>query len=55
MINHIKYLYFLRNDEREVIEVKRLDQEKDALPENVYKWLFHDRRSGKIVEFDLNQ
>lgn len=53
MINHIKYLYFLRNDECEVIEVKRLDQEENALPENMYKWLFHDRRSGKIVEFDF--
>jgi RimJ/RimL family protein N-acetyltransferase len=53
MINPIKYLYFLRNDECEVIEVKRLDQEKNAPPEKVYKWLFHDRRSGKIVEFDF--
>jgi|GEM_PF-598566 len=53
MINLIKYLYFLRNDECEVIEVKRLDQEKNAPPEKIYKWLFHDRRSGKIVEFDF--
>jgi RimJ/RimL family protein N-acetyltransferase len=53
MLNHIKYLYFFRNDQCEVIEVKRLDQEKDAPPERVYKWLFHDLSSKKIIEFDF--
>ncbi len=52
-MNQIKYLYFFRNEEYEVIEVKRLDQEKSAPLERVYKWLFHDRRSGKIIEFDF--
>jgi RimJ/RimL family protein N-acetyltransferase len=53
MTNQIKYLYFLRNDECEIIEVKRLDQERDAPPEKVYKWLYHDRGTKKIIEFDF--
>ena len=53
MTNQIKYLYFLRNDDCEIIEVKRLDQERDAPPEKVYKWLFHDRESKQIIEFDF--
>lgn len=53
MTNELKYLYFLRNDDCEIIEVKRLDQKSDAPPENVYKWLFHDRESKKIIEFDF--
>lgn len=51
MINQFKYLYYLRNDHCEVIEVKRLDLDKNSPPGKVYKWLYHDRASEKIIEF----